>query len=243
LSQELVKVTAPKALSIPPDEAAAVQEAFAINIASGTVSEFDLPRIKVMSGAALWLIPSLEGDETAPKIEGVLVVSRDARVYYASKDAGNVPPDCSSTDAITGIVQGKPGDVKYGGACQACPMSKWDSAQDGGGGQACKQVKQLFFLRGDSMFPEVVSLPPTSVKAARQFLVKLTTQGIPYYGALVAIELEKAQNAAGKPYGRANMKFLRRLSPDEQARAVEFHQMCQQFAGRVHTGTAADAAE
>jgi hypothetical protein len=39
------------------------------------------------------------------------------------------------------------------------------------------------------------------------------------------------------------MKYLRRLSPDEQARAVEFHQMCQQFAGRVQTGTAADAAE
>jgi hypothetical protein len=236
MSQELAKVTAPKALSIPQEEAAAVQEAFAINIAGGTVSEFDLPRIKVMSGAALWLIPSLEGDETTPKIEGVIVFSRDARVYYASKDAGNVPPNCSSTDGVTG--RGTPG-----GDCRICPLAKWDSAQDGGGGQACKQVKQLFFLRGDSMFPEVVSLPPTSVKAARQFLVKLTTQAIPYYGALVAIELEKAQNAAGKPYGRASMKFLRRLSPDEQARAIEFHQMCQQFAERVQTGTAADAAE
>jgi hypothetical protein len=233
MSQELVKVTAPKALSIPQEEAAAVQEAFAINIAGGTVSEFDLPRIKVMSGAALWLIPSLEGDETTPKIEGVIVFSRDARVYYASKDAGNVPPDCSSADGITG--QGKPG-----GDCRVCPLAKWESAQEGAG-QACKQVKQLFFLRGDSMFPEVVSLPPTSVKAARQFLVKLTTQGIPYYGALVAIELEKAQNAAGKPYGRAIMKFLRRLTPDEQQRAVEFHQMCGQFAGRLQT-TAADAA-
>jgi len=240
LSQELAKVTAPKALSIPQEEAAAVQEAFAINIAGGTVSEFDLPRIKVMSGAALWLIPSLEGDETAPKIEGVIVFSRDARVYYASKDAGNVPPNCSSTDGITG--HGKPG-----GECNACALAKWDSAQDAAGqpcaGQACKQVKQLFFMRGDSMFPEVVSLPPTSVKAARQFLVKLTTQGIPYYGALVAIELEKAENAARKPYGRAIIKFLRRLTPDEQQRAVEFHHMCQQFAGRVHTGTAADAAE
>jgi len=235
MSQELIKVTAPKALSIPQEEAAAVQEAFAINIASGTVSEFDLPRIKVVSGAALWLIPSLEGDETAPKIEGVIVFSRDARVYYASKDAGNVPPNCSSRDCITG--QGEPG-----GECSACALAKWESAQDGAG-QACKQVKQLFFLRGDSMFPEVVSLPPTSVKAARQFLVKLTTQGIPYYGALVAIELEKVQNAAGKPYGRAILKFLRRLTPDEQQRAVEFHQMCQQFAGRVQTGTAADAAE
>ena len=102
MSQELVKVTAPKALSIPQEEAAAVQEAFAINIAGGAVSEFDLPRIKVMSGAALWLIPSLEGDETAPRIEGVIVYARDTRVYYASKDAGNVPPDCSSTDGITG---------------------------------------------------------------------------------------------------------------------------------------------
>ena len=222
MSQELVKVTAPKALSIPPEEAAAVQEAFAINIASGTVSEFDLPRIKVMSGAALWLIPSLEGDETTSKIDGVIVYSRDERVYYASKDAGNVPPDCSSVDAVTGIA--RPG-INAGGACALCPLAKWESAQDGAG-QACKQVKQLFFLRGDSMFPEVVSLPPTSVKAARQFLVKLTTQGIPYYGALVAIELEKVQNAAGKPYGRALMKFLRRLTPDEQQRAVEFHQMC-----------------
>ena len=236
MSQELVKVTAPKALSIPQEEAAAVQEAFAINIAGGTVSEFDLPRIKVMSGASLWLIPSLEGDETTPKIEGVIVFARDARVYYASKDAGNVPPDCSSVDAVTGIA--RPG-INAGGACALCPLAKWESAQDGAG-QACKQVKQLFFLRGESMFPEVVSLPPTSVKAARQFLVKLTTQGIPYYGAMVAIELEKAQNAAGKPYGRALMKFLRRLTPDEQQRAVEFHHMCGQFAGRLQT-TAADA--
>jgi hypothetical protein len=232
-----MKVTAPKALSIPQEEAAAVQEAFAINIAGGAVSEFDLPRIKVVSGAALWLIPSLEGDETTSKIDGVIVYSRDERVYYASKDAGNVPPDCSSVDAVTGIA--RPG-INAGGACALCPLAKWESAQDGAG-QACKQVKQLFFLRGDSMFPEVVSLPPTSVKAARQFLVKLTTQGIPYYGALVAIELEKVQNAAGKPYGRALMKFLRRLTPDEQQRAVEFHQMCGQFAGRLQT-TAADAA-
>jgi hypothetical protein len=96
-------------------------------------------------------------------------------------------------------------------------------------------------LRGDAMFPEVVSLPPTSGKNARQFFLKLTTQGIPYYGALVALEMEKAQNAAGKPYGKASMKFLRRLSPEEQQRAVEFHEMCGQFAGRVQT-TAADAA-
>ncbi len=139
-----------------------------------------------------------------------------------------MPPDCSSTDTITGV--GNPG-----GACKACPMAQWDSAADSAG-QACKQVKQLFFLRGESMFPEVVSLPPTSVKNARAFFLKLATQGIPYYNALVAIELEKAQNPSGKTYGKAKLNFVRRLSEGESARAIEFHQMCQQFAGRVQAG-------
>ena len=87
MSLEVVKAAgAPKALTLQKEEAAAVQEAFAINVASGAVSEFDLPRIKVMSGAAFWLIPKLEGDETAPSVEGVIVFARDTRAYYASKD-------------------------------------------------------------------------------------------------------------------------------------------------------------
>ena len=233
MSQELIKAPAPRALTIAKEDAVAVQEAFAINIAGGNVSEFDLPRIKVMSGAPLWLIPKLEGEETAPRIDGVIVYARDARAYYQSKDAGNVPPDCSSADGITG--NGKPG-----GKCAECPLARWDSAD--GGAQACKQVKQLFMLRGESMFPEIVSLPPTSVKNARQFFVKLTTQGIPYFHAFVAIELERAENAQKKPYGRAVLKFLRRLTPEEAERAVEFHQMCQQFAKRVPTGAAEEAA-
>ncbi|HPU74362.1 MAG TPA: hypothetical protein PLA43_20605 [Bryobacteraceae bacterium] len=230
--QELVKINAPRALTLGPEAAQAVQEAFAVNIAGGSVSEFDLPRIKVNPGTALWLIPTLEGEETAQRIEGVIVFARDTRAYYQSKDAGNVPPDCSSSDNVTGV--GKPG-----GQCAQCPLARWDSAGDGSGAQACKQVKQLFMLRGEAMFPEVVSLPPTSVRNARQFFLKLTTQGIPYYQAFVAIELEKAQNGQGKTYGKAVLKFLRRLTPEETQRAVEFHQMCQQFAGRIPTTTSA----
>ena len=231
MSQELIKITTPRALSVAPEEIEAMQEAFAMNIGSGSVSEFDLPRIKVNPGTALWLIPTLDGEETAQRIEGVVVFARDTRVYYQSKDAGNTPPDCSSLDGITGV--GKPG-----GACADCPLAKWDSAQDASGGQACKQVKHLFILRGESMFPEIVSLPPTSLKAARQFLTRLTTQGIPYAKALIAIELEKAQNPQGKTYGKAVFRFVRRLAETEAARAMEFHLMCQTFAVRLPVETA-----
>ena len=102
MSQELIKIAAPKALALPAEERSAMMEAFAENVTAGALSEFDLPRIKVMTGAALWLLPGLEREETAQKIEGIILLKRDARVYYASKDTGNAPPNCSSTNSITG---------------------------------------------------------------------------------------------------------------------------------------------
>jgi hypothetical protein len=232
MSQDLVKsIGAPLALTMPEEERQAVMAAFQTNCASGSITEFDLPRIKVNSGTALWLIPGLEGDTTAQAIEGVVVAARDTRVYYCSKDAGNVPPDCSSMDNVTGV--GKPG-----GACATCPLAQWESGENGA--QACKQVKQLFMLRGTSMLPEVVSLPPTSQKAIRGFFLKLATQGIQYYQCILRIELEKAQNAQGKTYGKAVLKFVRKLSPEEIARAEEMRAFVEGFAVRVTPGAATE---
>ncbi len=229
---DIVKATpAPLALSMPEEERQAVMAAFAVNCASGSITEFDLPRIKVNSGTALWLIPGLEGDTTAQSIEGVVVSARDTRVYYKSKDAGNVPPDCSSIDGVHG--KGDPG-----GECAACPLAQWDSGENGA--QACKQVKQLFMLRGASMLPEVVSLPPTSLKAIRQFFLKLATQGIQYYHCILRVELEKAQNAQGKVYGKAVLKFVRKLSPDEISRAEEVRAFVETFSTRVTPGAATE---
>jgi hypothetical protein len=90
------------------------------------------------------------------------------------------------------------------------------------------------------MFLEVVTLPPTSLKAIRQFLLKLTTQGIQYHQAIVRIELEKAQNQQGKTYGKAVMKFVRRLSDDEIARAAEFRALAQSISARVTPGVGAE---
>jgi hypothetical protein len=227
MSQDLVKsIAAPLALTMPEEDRQAVMAAFAVNCASGSITEYDLPRIKVASGTALWLIPGLEGDTTAQSVEGVVVAARDTRTYYASKDVGNVPPDCSSIDNATGV--GKPG-----GACAACPLAQWESDPEGGAGQACKQVKQLFMVRGASMLPEVVSLPPTSLKAIRQFFLKLATQGIQYYQCILRIELEKAQNQQGKVYGKAVLRFVRRLSQEETARAEEVRAFVASFSKQV----------
>ncbi len=232
MSQDLVKnISAPLALTEPEEHRQAVMAAFAVNCASGNITEFDLPRIKVNPGTALWLIPGLEGETTAQAIDGVIVAARDTRVYYKSKDAGNAPPECSSLDGITG--EGDPG-----GACASCSLARWESGDNGA--QACKQVKQLFMLRGSSMLPEVVSLPPTSLKAIRQFFLKLATQGIQYYHSILRIELEKAQNPQGKTYGKAVMRFVRKLAPEEIARAEEMRRFVEGFAIRVTPGVPAE---
>lgn len=223
MSQELTKVApAPIALGATEQRIAEFQEAFAANVSDGMISVFEMDRIKVMSGASLWLVPKPGGEETAAKIEGVILSSRDIRAYYKSKDAGNVPPDCASSDCITGV--GNPG-----GVCAKCPLAEWESADGDSSAQACKQARLLFFLHGESMLPDIVSLPPTSVKPSKQYFFRLLKDAIPKYGAITAIELEKAQSKAGKAYGRAKFTFVRRLTADEQARAMTWSAMMDEL--------------
>jgi len=206
-----------------------INAAISTNIGSGGLSEFDLPRIKMPAGGGLqWAVPTLEGEAMEPSIEGVIVLARDTRAYYSqpiSETGGSQPPDCWSADGATGC--GKPG-----GACLACPLAQYGSAP-GGRGQACKQIKQLFVLRGSLLLPEVVTLPPTSLKAAKQYLLKLTSQGVPYYAVVTRIGLERTKNAQGIAYSRAVLAFVRRLAPEEVERAREYHEMLKPLVQRM----------
>ncbi len=235
MSKELVTIAAPpRALTLTKEESAEVMEAFQENLSSGSISEFDLPRIKVATGptAGLWVVPTLEGEATVPQFEAVIVLARDTRAYYKSKEGSNTPPDCSSRDGLHGV--GDPG-----GDCSKCALAEWDSDASGGGGQACRQSKQLFVLRGDSRFLEIASIPPTSLKGVKACMAKLVGQGIVYHRAIMRLKLEKATNAQNKPYGKAVLEVVRTLSPEERDRAAEFRQLALSIASRM-TVTAAE---
>ena len=216
MSQELMKpVEAPVALTMSEEEKRETMAAFVENCGDGSISEFTLPRIKVANGMAQWIVEDvIDGEKPVPSIEGVIVHIHDSRAYYASKQAGNVPPDCSSRDGITGI--GKPG-----GNCKTCPLAQWDSAEGDSNAQACKASKQLFMLIGDSVLPTVVSLPPTSLKAVEKFKLQMVTKRMQYRHAIVRISLMKATNKAGQPYGKAVFDVVRKLSEAEAKRAEE----------------------
>lgn len=210
-----------------------VTEALAMNLGSGGLSAFDFPRIRIPSGGGTqWMVPTLEGETSEPTVEGVVVLARDTRAYW--HDSGDAivgtPPDCSSGDGLIGIATTAKGP---GGACNSCPMTQYGSDTKGGRGQACKQVKQLFILRGTSLLPDLIGLPPTSLKAAKAYLLKLTSQGVPYFNVVTRIGLERMQNAAGQKYAAATFSFVRMLTPEEAARSREYHQMLRPIVAQI----------
>jgi len=73
-------------------------------------------------------------------------------------------------------------------------------------------------LQEGSYLPMVVALPPTSVKAAHQYLVRLASRGIPYYGVITEISLEKTKSTGQISYSKAVFQAGERLSSDQTAK-------------------------
>ena len=80
MSQEVaVFQEAPLAFTAPQETLAAVLEAFSLSLNTGTLSIFDMPKIKVQ--AAGWEIPTLDGKgKTLPTIEGVITGARTGKI-------------------------------------------------------------------------------------------------------------------------------------------------------------------
>jgi hypothetical protein len=206
-----------------------VQAAIAENIGVGGITEFDFDRIKIPAGGGLaFNVTTLEGEDSEKTITGVIVLARDARAYWQKsldEGGGNQPPDCHSNDGIVGI--GTPG-----GDCAKCSFAQFGSdtkvvngATVQGRGQACKAIRQLFLLRNDSLLPVVLALPPTSLKAAKQYMLRLAGQGVPYWAVVTKIGLEQTQNAGGIKYSKATFAFAGMLSDDQKAKAKQYSDM------------------
>lgn len=202
-------------------EIAEIREAMNANVGDAGLTAGDLERIKVPAGGGTtWTIQGIDGEATVKELSGIIIAWRDTRAYWSvpmEESDGNTPPDCSSPDARTGI--GKPG-----GSCDKCLLAEFGSHPKGGG-QACKLVRQLFLLREDNLLPEIVNLPPSSLKPARQYFLRLASKGVPCYGIITNIGLEKTKNSQGIVYAKAALTSGGRLTPEQAQRAKDYAAM------------------
>jgi len=185
------------------------------NLGDSGMDSLSLDRVSMPSGGgATYMLPTLEGDKPVQEIIGVIIAWQDVRVFWDhAYDGSKNPPTCSSVDAKIGV--GDPG-----GVCAECPFSQFGSKEVNGkpaAGQACNECRRLFVLTPDDRLPILISLPPTSVKAARKYFQRLASKGVPYYGVVTKIGLSEAQSTGGIKYSQATLGVAAVLTPEQVA--------------------------
>jgi hypothetical protein len=93
--------------------------------------------------------------------------------------------------------------------CAQCPFNVFGTAKNNTArGKACKDVRLLFMVREGDILPELVPIPPTSIKAAKAYFMRLAGRGIPYWRAITRFSLVKDKNTAGIEYARVSLECV-----------------------------------
>jgi hypothetical protein len=224
-SEELVETQATNPFEIFDKQVSEIREAMEANLRGSGLTAGDFERIKIPAGGGtVWTIQGLQGEEMVKELDCVLLTWRDRRVYWRlpmEQSEGNLPPDCYSFDGGRGV--GDPG-----GDCKKCQHAAFGSGAKGEA-PACRLVRQLFLLRPHDLLPEVVNLPPSSHKPAREYLRRLASKGVPCYGVITRLTLEKVKNAQGIVYSKAVLTCAGRLTQGQTQQVKEYTAMIEPF--------------
>ncbi len=101
-----------------------------------------------------------------------------------------------------------------GGACDDCPLNEFGSGKNDTG-KACKEKRLLFMVRESDLMPIVVGAPPGSLKAIKQYLMRLR---VPYWQAVTSLKLQKTKNSAGINYAEIVPRLVGTLPPESRDR-------------------------
>lgn len=186
----------------------------------------DLDRVKMPSGGgSSWSVPSIDGEQNAAEFEGVLIHHHAARVYWDKPmdESAGQPPACSSRDGATG--EGNPS-----GFCHACPLAKFKSGRDGIR-PACTEMRVVYVLMNDRTLPIRMTLPPTSIRPLRQYMLALTGASLPFWMVTTKISLDKAKSAKGIAYSTAKLRIGRKLIDSEVEAVREYRDGIKPFLG------------
>lgn len=172
--------------------------------------------VKIPSGGGLSF--ELSGDdpdnpETAQTLTGVIVHHHPVNVYWEHDfDGAGGLPDCSSPDGKHGI-NAKTGEVLD---CASCPYNQFGSGK--GNSKACKNTHRVYLLRENEPLPILLTLPPTSLRAFKDYLAKrLIMKGKRSTDVLTSIKLKREKNADGIAYSACVFAKAGDLTPDQIA--------------------------
>lgn len=174
-------------------------------------------QVKIPSGGSIaFEVPGEdpESPDIKKDITGVIVYHHGANAYWADKGDSDAPPTCSSIDGKTGVKNADYVDAFGEGnicSCATCPLNQFGSGE-GGRGKACKNMKKLYILTADSLFPLCLTLPPTSIGAYTDYVTLQLSRGRKVCDVVTQITLTKKENKTGQAYSVAVFKALGELN-------------------------------
>lgn len=147
-----------------------------------------IERVKVPAGGGIaWEVTDADGNTDAVKeIVGIIVDNHPANAMWFSEDMSgdNKSPDCQSIDGKTGSMYGP---------CEHCEYNQFGTGKNGG--KLCKNTIQLFILREGDLFPVLVSVPASSIKAWNTYKAsRLLAKGRKPSQVITRLTLEKTEN-------------------------------------------------
>ncbi len=177
-------------------------------------------RIKIAAGGMNMFQVFDPGEEEAtavPSVEGVILLSHKTNGLWLSAFGGeNKAPDCASINGETGTRA----DTGECVSCADCPYNQFGSGKEGQGrGKACKNMRRVFLMRRGDIFPMVLTLPPTALKAYDNYRTKVLLGRKRLSAVLTRITLKGEKNKDGVAYSAPVFDAVG-LLPPEEAQAV-----------------------
>jgi hypothetical protein len=182
------------------------------NLAS--VENFRLPRIKMTSDGA----EVIEGEEPVTALEGVILHTKKTNVYYDKpyNPAVVEPPTCFSLD---GEYPDASIEKPQHPSCKGCKMAEFGT-NSMKSGKACRNLKPMFLLLSEgALIPKQLTVTPTGLKAANNYLINLASEGVQYRKVKTKIEFYKENPR--DTYMKVRFKMGGKLAP-EQVADVEY---------------------
>lgn len=135
-------------------------------------------RIRIAgAGAGVFRVtePGDENSSAATEVVGVIIFSHRCNVKWATaygdKSDGPKTPECLSMDGVNGVIA-ETGEMR---TCDTCQFNQFGSGYNARS-KACRNSRRLYIMREGDVFPIIMSLPATSLKAFDYYRTRLAVK-------------------------------------------------------------------
>lgn len=180
------------------------------------VKVWDLPKMRVPAGGQVAFEVTRMGNTEYLKERDVVIlaVRGNQKAWHREhfEDVGGKPPDCFSTDGMTGMgnrsVDALVPDMGPHD-CAKCPWGQFGSKRGKDGnreGKDCQDYALLLIATPEGRLPTVIKVPPSSLRAMKRYQMDLIDAGKKRENIVTRISLQKVD--AVPPYSEMSFSFV-----------------------------------